>query len=286
MDPPIDLDTVLESALKGDIGAQIRTLESLRLGRLQHPDLALKCGVEVLSSFRGRRQLGNDLWAVYEQVLLAALHLDDHDWYQHCLKILQAQFPKSIRVRRLAATIQEKKGEMQAAEQGYADILTDKPSDCATHKRLIAMLKAQKKIGEAVEECNAYLDTFQTDYDVWHELAELYLIESNYTKASFCYVELVLNNPQNLYVVLTYAELQYTLGEIDVARKYFCLAAHIDDTNLRAMWGVIVCLVAMGKQREEKLDQLLGIAKKKIRNLYAPLPPVTQQAALTYLDSL
>eukprot|EP00397_Hematodinium_sp_SG-2012_P031464 GEMP01033401.1.p1 GENE.GEMP01033401.1~~GEMP01033401.1.p1 ORF type:complete len:288 (+),score=62.31 GEMP01033401.1:35-898(+) len=286
MDPPPDLDTYLDQALHGDVAAQIATLETLRLARLQHPDLALKCGAEVLSSSRGRHNCGNDLWAVYEQVLIAALHLDDSDWYQHCLEVLATQFPNSIRVKRLSGSIQEKKGLWSAAEKLYTDILTDKPSDTTTRKRMIGMLKAQKKTSEAIEECNAYLDIFQTDNDVWHELAELYVVESNYAKASFCFVELVLQNPRNMYAIISYAELQYTLGDHEVARKYFCLATHLDDKNLRALWGLVSCLHAVGNKRDDALNQLFTITKKKLRIAYKPLSELTQNAAMGYLETL
>jgi len=287
MEPPPIRD-LLDGAIRGDITKQTSILESLRLARLQHPDLALKCGTTVLSSRHGRRACGNDLWAVYEQVAVAALHLDREDWYEHCYKCLSSQFPKSMRVKRLEGMMFEKKKQWQQAEKLYSEILTEKPADTATRKRLIAILKGQRKIAEAVDECNAYLELFQTDQEVWHELGELYLAESCLTKAHFCFVELLLYNPRNMYSVITYAELQYSLGDMEVARKYFCLAAHLDESNLRALWGLLICLSALGAKREEKLTQLHSVTKKKLIDLYysnPELPQKTKASAVKLLDT-
>jgi len=289
MDPPPDVEELLAPALKGDVSKQIAVLEALRLGRLVHPDLALKFGANVLSTSRGKRLCGNDLWAVYEQVLIAALYLDQEKWYEHCRQVLGARFPQSMRVKRLDGIMYEKKGSWAQAEKVYTEILTEKPSDTATRKRLIAILKGQKKISEAVEECNAYLELFQTDQEVWHELGELHLSESNLTKAGYCFVELLLSNPRNTYAVITYAELQYSLGDLELARKYFCLAAHLDESNLRAMWGLVMCLHAVGTKRDEKLNQLHSITKKKLKDLYAAkkqLSAPTRKAAITFLETL
>jgi len=288
MEPPPVLSTLLPSALAGDLSQQIATLEAIRLARLIHPDLTLKFGATVLSSSKGRRLSGNDIWGIYEQVAIAALYLNRTEWFEHCLQALDNQFPSSIRVKRLEGMYCEKKKDWQQAEALYSEILTNKPSDTATRKRMIAMLKAQKKTSEAIEECNAYLDIFQTDQEVWHELAELYISEVNLTKAMYCFTEVLLSNPRQIYAVLSFAELQYTLQDLEVARKYFCLACHLDESNLRGMWGLLLCLHGLGPKRDEKYAALMTITKKKIIDLYygaKELTKTTRDVAIKLLDA-
>lgn len=70
--------------------------------------------------------------------------------------------------------------------------------------------------------------------------------------------------------MLTYAETQYSLGEFEVARKYYCLACDVDEKNIRAMWGMFLsnqqmCRKDIGNLR---MGQLSTICIAKLLAIY------------------
>merc|ERR1739836_124775 len=126
-------------------------------------------------------------------------------------------------------------------------------------------------MGMAIIACNDYLEMFQTDKDTWHELGEIYITEGQLPKALFCYEDLVMMDPRNLYSTLTYAELLFSVGkDLELARKYYCLACEIDEKNLRALWGLYSCNQAMGKRdaTSEKMTQLHQFCIQRLRAIY------------------
>jgi len=46
----------------------------------------------------------------------------------------------------------------------------------------------------AIRELNKYLESFGTDTEGWLQLSELFLQEGDYTRAAFCFEELILSN--------------------------------------------------------------------------------------------
>jgi len=152
----------------------------------------------------------------------------------------------------------------------YNKILTDKPEDTMTRKRLIAMYKQKGRLSEAVDHINSYLETFSTDSEVWHELAELYIEAGSLSRALYCFEELMLANPRSLYHVLTYAELLYSTGDYELSRKYFSLASYLDSTSLRALWGLLAVNMALAEKDKsnDKLVQLQTFTNERLRNVY------------------
>eukprot|EP00392_Amoebophrya_sp_AT5.2_P006796 g6808.t1 len=121
-----------------------------------------------------------------------------------------------------------------------------------------AVQRSQGKTKDAIEAAITYLNTFQMDKEVWHELSELYLQDG-------------------LYTVLTYAEIVFSMGQdYDLARKYFCLACEIDETNTRALWGLFWCNQQLYKkdQGSDKMLQLQTMTVQRLRNVYKPLKHV------------
>ena len=138
-----------------------------------------------------------------------------------------------------------------------------------SRKRLIAILKTQKKYREAIEELTDYLRTyvvtqppkiatikgsferrvrfrFQNDQEAWLELVELYCHELDYNKASFCMEEALIHHPHNHLYHQRYAEIRYALGgydNIDTARVHFAKAVQLCRSNTDALYGM--CIVRM-----------------------------------------
>lgn len=185
-------------------------------------------------------KLGDELWTIYEQVFLASIDCRKMDLATMCLRELKTQFPNSIRVEKLNAMRLESFDKYEEAEQIYEKILEAEPANAVVRKRLIAILKAQNRVGEAIKELNEYLKKFMSDQEAWNELAELYISQQDYKKAKFCMEELILINPHNHLFHQRHAEILYTLGgneNVEKARKYFAQALKLDNDNMRALFG-------------------------------------------------
>ena len=185
-------------------------------------------------------KLGDELWTIYEQVFLASIDCRKMDLATMCLRELKTQFPDSVRVQKLNAMRLEAFEKYDDAEEIYEKILESEPANAVVRKRLVAILKAQNKIPEAVKELNEYLKKFMGDQEAWTELAELYISQQEHKKAKFCMEELILVNPHNHLYNQRYAEILYTLGgneNMEKSRKYFAQALKLDNNNMRALFG-------------------------------------------------
>jgi len=243
-------------------------LSFMRLHKVHQPELVLLHGGELLSKYP--RKLGNELWTVMEQVFLAACIAGHDEWRDYCLKQLVHKWPNSHRVERLKGIYKESLEDYNEANKIYKKIIKDKPEDTITQKRLIAMYKQRGQIDKAVEAINAYLETFSTDAEVWHELAELYIEAGSLSRAVYCFEELVLANPRSMYNILSYAELLYSVGDYELSRKYYCLACYLDGACLRALWGLLAVNMALAEKdkQNEKLIQMGSFCNERLRNLY------------------
>lgn len=259
---------VLVARAKMNTGAAIELLQAMRLHKIRQPDLVVLHGGKLLSSSPGR--LGNDVWTVMEQVFIAAVELGMDAWRDYCLKQLSNKFPSSVRVERLKGVYAESCEKWGEAKKIYQKILADKPEDMVTHKRLIALNKQRGKTVEAIEEINKYLETFSTDTEVWHELAELYIEAGSLQRAVFCFEELIVTNPRSVYHLLTYAELLYSTQDYELARKYYSLAAYLDSTCLRALWGLLAVNLALAEKDKvnEKMGQLQTFTVERLKHAY------------------
>ncbi|CAI9588993.1 unnamed protein product [Staurois parvus] len=163
-----------------------------------------------------------------------------------CLQELRRQFPGSHRVKKLTGMRFEAMERYDDALQIYDRILQEDPTNTATRKRKIAIRKSQGRNAEAIRELNEYLEQFVGDQEAWHELAELYIHELDYAKASFCLEELILTNPHNHFYYQQFAEVKYSQGgleNLELARKYFSQALKLNNHNMRALFGLYISSV-------------------------------------------
>ncbi|XP_013917293.1 PREDICTED: ER membrane protein complex subunit 2 [Thamnophis sirtalis] len=161
----------------------------------------VEVGEELINEYAAK--LGDDIWIIYEQVMIAALDCNRDDLATYCLQELRRQFPGSHRVKRLTGM------KFEAMER-------------AARKRKIAIRKAQGKNTEAIRELNEYLEQFVGDQEAWHELAELYINE---------------HDPIKLLIT----RVKYTQGgleNLELSRKYFAQALKLNNRNMRALFGL------------------------------------------------
>ncbi|XP_075070063.1 ER membrane protein complex subunit 2 isoform X1 [Mixophyes fleayi] len=198
-------------------------------------------GEELLNEHSSK--LGDDIWIIYEQVMIAALDCGRDEIAISCLQELRRQFPGSHRVKKLTGMRFEAMERYDDALQIYDRILQEDPTNTATRKRKIAIRKAQGRNAEAIRELNEYLEQFVGDQEAWHELAELYINELDYAKAAFCLEELLLTNPHNHFYYQQFAEVKYTQGgleNLELSRKYFSQALKLNNHNMRALFGLYI----------------------------------------------
>lgn len=295
---PGEYDGLVCKAKLGSHSAAVDLLQFMRTHKIHQPENALIHGSKLLRE--GQRKLGAELWTVYEQVFLAAAELHVESWRDYCLEQLKKKFPSSIRVKRLEGIQLESMEQWEKAKNLYKGILKDKPEDTVCSKRIMAITKQHGTRTEAVDEMVKYLDTFSTDVEVWHELAELYIEAGALQRAVFCFEELLLHNPRSLYHVLTYAELLYSTGEksgdnetLLTSRKYFCFACYLDGGCLRALWGLWVVNNALADKDKNSGSKVLPeLQKKTIEKLKAAYSDIAQKGgahgklALTMLGEL
>uniref|UniRef100_A0A8C1JU17 ER membrane protein complex subunit 2 n=2 Tax=Cyprinoidei TaxID=30727 RepID=A0A8C1JU17_CYPCA len=205
-------------------------LRKWREENFRNSEQIVDVGEELINEHASK--LGDDIWIIYEQVMIAALDCSRDDLAWSCLQELKRQFPDSHRVKRLAGM------RLEALESPNPLWMSTQQ---AARKRKISILRAQGKSSEAIRELNEYLEQFVGDQEAWHELSELYINEHDYAKAAFCLEELMMTNPHNHLYCEQYAEVKYTQGgleNLELARKYFAQALKLNNRNMRALFGL------------------------------------------------
>lgn len=239
-------------------------------------------------------KLGDELWTIYEQVFLASIDCRKMDLATMCLRELKTQFPKSIRVEKLNAMRLEAFEKYEEAEQIYDKILEAEPANAVVRKRLVAILKAQNKVGEAIKELNEYLRKFMSDQEAWTELAELYISQQDHKKAKFCMEELILMNPHNHLFHQRYAEILYTLGgneNMEKARKYFAQALKLDNNNMRALFGFFLASAHLANSSKDvktkkENSKFAAWAAAQVNERYQSVSQAQEEDNLSELENM
>jgi len=235
---------------------------AVRESRLNRPDLIVRYGCYLLHNHSKR--LGNEVWSMYEQVYIALLQYGKHGKFsgtdgiepedmrlaaEYCTA-LSAQFPDSLRVKRLEGMMWEAKGEHDMAMGDYEEILKEDPNNLFAMKRQVALLRARGRVTDAAKKLADHLTVVCSDTDAWLQLCDLYLSQQQYRRAAFCMEELILLNPMAHMYHVRYGEILYTLGAperggnaelVRTARKYFAHALELKPKgNLRALYGLLI----------------------------------------------
>merc|ERR1719219_2206923 len=145
----------------------------------------------------------------------------------------------SLRMRRLEAMRAEMFEEYEEALLILDSIIQEDDSNSQARKRKIAILKDQDKHQEAIAELGKYLKDYMADGEAWMELCDLYILEQDYAKASFCCEELILQNPHNHLYYQKFADIKYTQGgfeAVELAKTYYSQATKLNPDNMRALY--------------------------------------------------
>lgn len=208
----------------------------------------------VLLSDHGRK-LGDEIWTVYEQVVIAALDCGEFEQANQYLATLKRQFPKSRRVLKLEGMVLEAMGSYEEALKLYDTALAENENNAEFLKRKIAIYKAKGQTSDAIELLTDYLETFMSDHEAWMELADLYISQNQYGKAAFCLEELILSNPHHHLYHQRLAEISYsmrTTDSLELALQHFAHAIKLNPNNMRALYGhhLTCCALSKSKTRD------------------------------------
>ncbi|KAI7832035.1 hypothetical protein BX661DRAFT_179692 [Kickxella alabastrina] len=257
------------------MSTSLTLLSEIRQSSERRPFDVLKLSKPLLS--KGTvTQAGDDAWLVYEQIFLAAIDEGQIELAKTVLNILRKRFDDSQRVKRLYGLINEASSQPGEAKKLYDEILEKDPTNVLAHKRIIALLKSQGQHMMAIKELVEYLDTHGNDFEGWLELSSLYLSQHLYPQAGFCLEEVILQQPANHYFHLCYAEINYTMGKLDIALKEYLRVVELSTDNVRGFYGVKLAA-----------DRILEIViSKQKKDLAFNIENVPQQATLERLSQL
>lgn len=217
-----------------------------------------------------------NFFLLLEQVCTAAADVNRIDILDDCLHELITEFPGSLRVKRLQALKLEVAGKYEDAYKFMDEIHKLDEANPAPRKKKIALLKAMGNASEAMKELVEYVKTFQSDREAWQELSDLYLADGDYGRAGFCMEEIILLNPFNHLYHQRYADIRYTAGgveNLDLARAHYCLALKLCPSNMRALYGLLLCASNLSasqktQTKRKESNKLVTWSLKRIEELY------------------
>ncbi|CAB3404532.1 unnamed protein product [Caenorhabditis bovis] len=238
------------------------TLRKWRECGVRRSEEAVEMWEHVIS--RNPAALGDEQWAVLEQICIAALDCCQYDLAQSCIDALDARFPKSTRVLKLHAMKLEATEQFTKAIQLYERLIDSDPTNNALRKRRVAVYITQNKRLEAIKALNEYLKIFLNDAEAWLQLSELFLLENDLAKAAHCLEECVLISPLNSMYLRRLGDIRYSQGGVDnveLAHAYYERALKVNEKDLRAQYGVALAnthISAISKNSSDKKKAMIS----------------------------
>jgi len=235
----------------------VKQLREWRNSNVRKSKEVVEIGEKVIN--KTSYSLFNDeIWLICEQLCTAALDVCKFDVAEQCLSKLKQNFPNSIRVMKLEAMRLEAIGDLEQAGKIYDELIKREPTLAGPRKRKVALWKSKGDTKGAIRELCHYLTYFMVDHEAWYELAQLYLKTMNYSKAAYCYEELILINTFNHLYHQRYAEIRYTMGgqeNMQIAKKHFSQAVKLSsNTNMRALYGMLYTSYNIINQKNKQQD--------------------------------
>ena len=129
-------------------------------------------------------------------------------------------FLDSNRLQILRAMLMESNLNINDACQIYSEIYMKSCSNKAS-KRLIMCMIGQQKPLVAIELLIQHCDVFMQDTEAFLLLVELYLELGFYKQAEYCVEQVLISRPNDHLIMLKYADLLYSSGDLKMALKYY-----------------------------------------------------------------
>ncbi|KAI0430835.1 tetratricopeptide [Xylaria sp. FL1042] len=191
-----------------------------------------------------------ELWTVYENLMLSCLRTGDDESAHQCLGRLVNRFGNdNERIMALKGLLKEATASDNAALesvlQEYDQILQENPPNLPVAKRRAALLRSMGRTSSAVNALNSLLDMSPTDAEAWAELADLYLSQGLYSQAIFAQEEVLVLQPNawNIHarlgeMLLMAAKTSDAPKRLTEALKRFCRSIELCDNYLRGYFGL------------------------------------------------
>lgn len=191
-----------------------------------------------------------ELWTVYENLLLSCLRTGDDESAHQCLGRLINRFgDDNERIMALKGLLKEATAADDATLdlvlQEYDRILQENPPNLPIQKRRAALLRSMGRTSEAVNALSSLLDMSPTDAEAWAELADLYLAQGLYPQAIFAQEEVLILQPNawNIHarlgeILLMAAKSSDAPKRLTEALKRFCRSIELCDNYLRGYYGL------------------------------------------------
>ncbi|KAH6672852.1 putative TPR repeat protein oca3 [Halenospora varia] len=216
--------------------------------------------------------------------MLSCLRTGDEQSAHLCLQRLTARFGSdNERLMAFRGLFQEATAkddsELKNVLEEYDVILAKDPSNMPVTKRRIALLKALRKIPEAITSLNALLDASPTDAEAWAELSELYLSQGMYPQAIFALEEVLLVTPNAWNIHARLGEVLYVAASaseggaerhLSESMRRFCRSIELCDDYLRGYYGLKITTTRLlttlsPNSRQSKADT--GLPSPDIKNV-------------------
>jgi len=226
-------------------------------------------------------KLGDEKWMILEQVAIASLDVHNYGIAEDTMTELKDRFPDSDRVRFLQVLRLQALQRYDEALKGLDKMVEKDHTNSLAYKQRITILKCQGKHVEAIKELSDYLNKFMSDQEAWSELCDMYLAESDYTRAAFCAEEMILHNPHSYFVHLRLADIRYTLGGIEnvkYASSYYSQALKLNPECLRALFGLFLSASGLATNprmvasEKKEYAKIASWAAKEISARYGEVP--------------
>jgi len=257
-----------------DANTARQKLKDLRRSEARQPEDVRKWADVALKS---RSSLGDEVWVVLEQDIMAALDMHDYARATKHYKEIEQRFGDGNRVKLLEGMICEAKEDWAGAERIYQELKEKDECLQAPRKRLVAMNKARNRLDAAAFQLVEYLDVWMTEPEPWLELADLYLSMEQHKHAAHCFEELILLQPYHYAHHLNFAEVMLTIGgaeATEVARMHYQQSLELKPDCVRAVYGLWQCAAVLGgssksgKEGKVQMQKLMNYARSKLDVAY------------------
>ncbi|KAI2643658.1 tetratricopeptide [Xylaria nigripes] len=229
-----------------------------------------------------------ELWTVYENLLLSCLRTSDDESAHLCLARLVSRFgDDNERIMALKGLVKEATAADDAALdlvlQEYEHILQENPTNLPIAKRRAALLRSVGRTADAVSVLSSLLDMSPTDAEAWAELADLYLAQGLYSQAIFAQEEVLILQPNawNIHarlgeMLLMAAKTSDAPKRLTDALKRFSRSVELCDNYLRGLYGLKLTV-------QQLLSEPLPKVPKQTESEDWPVP---ERSTLLKLDEL
>ena len=159
----------------------------------------------------------------------------------HAIRVLNNQFKKEPRILRNHVLNLYKVGADTRGDSVLKSLLVSDQQNRSLQHVGLSYYKKNMLPNEYAEKLINYLEANFTDHKAWIELGNIYEENLDFVKATHCYEEILLLQPNDMRIFIKLGQLYFTQGttpKLEIAKKYFCYVLTNQQDNLRALHGL------------------------------------------------